>query len=259
MSVKGEVESLLFNQSVDAWTCLGPWPTRISDATVRVEKVKTGLKAAQVWDDKTKFVSVPPKAVIEKNEWDQFWNFFENTETYYTESTYRKVKENEDWRKLYHVAPRVIWFVRPEETKSGMLTPPAPFQKLVNDTIYCKACGILAPLSSITIDHQNAQKGGGDQAIEKLFKACSLSRYSSTGRKGKFWGAGGDNPGFDHLPMDVDLPSIGDFTWRGVIFYSLIVAANRIPQFKTVCLNHAVNLQPMCASCNTSKGNWAFV
>ena len=77
-----------------------------------------------------------------------------------------------------------------------MNEPPAPFAKLVEETIYCKECGILTPLSSITIDHQRAQIGGGSRAIEKLFKACSLSKYEPKGRKGNYWSTGGSNPGF---------------------------------------------------------------
>ena len=259
MSVQTAVETALFNQSgsVTAFTSLDGKRILIGDATVRIEHPKTQQLRVGVWQPQ-KWVNVSPKGFIEKKEWVQFWDFFENTDTYYTPNNYRDIKRNSAWRRLYHVAPRNIWYVTPKETKD-MNEPPAPFAKLVEETIYCKECGILTPLSSITIDHQRAQIGGGSRAIEKLFKACSLSRHEPKGRKGKYWSTGGSNPGFD-LPMDDgNLPTVGEFTWWGVIFYSLIIAAGEISNFETVCLNHAVNLQPMCASCNTSKGNWAFV
>jgi hypothetical protein len=157
------------------------------------------------------------------------------------------------WRAFYHVASRTLMYL---DTVTGLPLGVPPQQ----DTLPCFDCGLVLPLNNMDIDHQRPQ---GRQAnplepICKVFRAMGLTIAGPAGPKG--------NNVFTAWQTQVNglAPAIPTtletkFTLNdvGKIYYTLADSAGLLgdDMLQGVCLNHYINLRPLCGVCNTSNRN----
>lgn len=173
--------------------------------------------------------------------------------TSHAATTYANVKESEFWRSLYDVSPRALAFIE----AAGPATH-------VRDSAACTECGLLLPLSHLTIDHQRPQAGGELEAILKVLRAFGLTMEGPKGQKGQrvrdHLLAGGlltpiqTRPGRAASP-GVSLDARYTLTETGAVFISVCAAAGLYDELKRRCMNNFLNLAPRCSPCNSSRGN----
>lgn len=154
-------------------------------------------------------------------------------------SSYRKVKEVEIWQKVYDYKKRHLVY---DGTNKWQ------------DSVYCDGCRILLRSDCVTVDHHKPQSGGGVQAVLKIFRALGLTQAGPKGHMGKqIWKK-------SSYIRDTDLAAPGTQAKRyavnetGALFFSLVQWVGGWAELEENCLNHVLNLRPMCIHCNTSKG-----
>lgn len=166
---------------------------------------------------------------------------------------HRRVIHNAGWRAIYSVAPRALLY---------LAHGAAPCPKPPADTVACHDCGLVLPLANIDIDHQRPKVGNDYEPVCKVFRAMGLTQAGPSGPKG---GA----------VLATYAPSVGavappasarnaagaalyqkyTLTDRGQIFYSLVHWAGQSMILQERCLNHVINLRPLCGACNTPNRN----
>jgi 5-methylcytosine-specific restriction endonuclease McrA len=185
----------------------------------------------------------PSKTIAEMSP-ELLKNFWEQTDGHTLATTqYRQIKNNDHWKALQGAATRSITYCTRDDTI---------IQIMVNETLVCKGCNVVMTLEATTIDHRHPKQGGQKSAAYKALRAIGVTKDEPTGRKGTSFFA------FSDLAKDRSAPPVGDLTYRGIIMISCLVYANKINEFSQQCLNHIVNLQPMCFRCNSQKGNWGY-
>jgi hypothetical protein len=142
----------------------------------------------------------------------------------------------------------------------------------------CHNCGVLLPLQSIEVDHQNPQAGG--RFVLKIFRIIGLTTQGPIGAKGVAYvfnqrhnqGKGfkiesiypnyrelgsasylteaSRNTGFDTTPSA---------KWTTTVQRSLLLSAfafaGALNDLNRFCMNSVLNLVPLCRGCNGAKGN----
>lgn len=173
--------------------------------------------------------------------------------TSHAATTYTNVKASEFWRTLYDVTPRAIAYI-----EAG-----GPANHVV-DSGACTECGLLLPLTHLTVDHQRPQAGGELEAILKVLRAFGLTMEGPKGQKGQrvrdhlLNGAAlgpvqtrPNRPAYAGASMDARYT----LTETGAVFISVCAAAGLYDELKRRCMNNFLNLAPRCSPCNSSRGN----
>lgn len=171
----------------------------------------------------------------------------------YMTSKYRKVLDDPNWRALFQVRPRTVNYIHGT----------AAAETDDEDTMPCYRCGIVLPVSHITVDHHKPQTGGQAQAVLKNLRNMGYQLTHAPGKgavataymSGQFQAiptksAPGQPPQEDHA-----LAERYTLTDRGITFLSAIIAASSEQRVIDLCMHSAFNLKPFCAKCNIGKSN----
>lgn len=190
----------------------------------------------------------------------------------YAGSTYDNIIRQKNFRDLYQVAQRPIFYVN--GVTLGQKT---------EDSVPCQICGIVVPVTHITIDHMRPQTGGEIEAVAKVFRTLGYTVAGPTGQKsqhlqtavrGAIASPFGLGVGLQQVQMGVTLPPIPtkpgrgpktpptstvvdrySLTWEGYLFYSIVKALNCTAELEVRCMNSLINLRPLCGHCNGARGN----
>jgi hypothetical protein len=189
-------------------------------------------------------VQVPSTPVITKAN---LLTFMEYIQWCTAATTYTNILNDQRWRKFYGFALRPICYVGGQaghQFKSEMAVP-------------CGDCGLVVRENLITVDHQRPQAGNDLEPICKVFRAVGLTAAGPTGGKGiavgtelgpKIGGAFGTGGRDEKYTLNP----------AGTIYLTLINTVGGTGDLKTACLNHFVNLQPLCHACNSPGRNLAY-
>lgn len=186
-------------------------------------------------------------ATVTSAQANTFFNFVEDS---YKSSNYRDVKNNAQWRAVYNVQDNVLHsYVHP--THGSMAKP--------ESMVSCRACGIVLPLKVITVDHQAPQTGGDIGAICRIFRGLGLTLGSPRGHKNK------TAVQANAVAVGGTVAQVGSWDERyslndaGVIYYSIIKEAHQLGKLAEHCMQHMLNLRPVCGPCNSRlKNSGAF-
>ena len=191
----------------------------------------------------------------------QLQNYIDRFEALYQTTGYRdKIIKNDFWRKMYQCGPTSVKFLGPEG-----------YQEQYIDGTACIGCGIVLPLSHMTIDHQRPQSGGETAAIARLFRACDLTAGKPVGAKGKalinqFKGVGLNQGDYSKMPkssrnttpqVDAAQARSNRYTLStmGHLIYAAIVSAGELHRLKLLAMHSLANLKPLCTVCNPRRSN----
>jgi hypothetical protein len=171
---------------------------------------------------------------------------------YMTTGDYRRVLTDQNWRALFQVSQRSIRYVH------GVTAT-----KNDEDTMPCYQCGIVLPVSHITVDHAKPQSGGEDQALLKnlrnighgLTHAPGKGGVATAFRTGQFDALPTKSGDMQVLGNDEGRPERYTLTDKGITFLSAAVAASSLQRVKDMCMHSLFNLKPHCAKCNIAKSN----
>lgn len=171
---------------------------------------------------------------------------------YMTTGDYRRVLIDQNWRALFQVSQRSIRYVHG--------TTPA---KNDEDTMPCYLCGIVLPVSHITVDHVKPQVGGGDQAILKNLRNMGYGLTHAPGKGGvatayatnQFQALPTKSGGMQAMGGDDGRAERYTLTNKGITFLSAAVAASSLQRVTDMCMHSLFNLKPYCAKCNIKKSN----
>ncbi len=166
----------------------------------------------------------------------------------YLDNHHRDVLQEAQWRGLYHVGQRVLSYLGGD----GLPLHPAP----MTDTVPCADCGLVLPLRNIQIDHQRPFAGNDCEPVCKVFRAMGLTVGGPDGRKGgAVVAAYAAQVGGQQGPANATKGDKYTLSDRGAIFYTLVNWAGKSMLLEERCLNHIINLRPLCGACNTPNRN----
>jgi hypothetical protein len=175
----------------------------------------------------------------------QVSKFFEALNKRYAPTTYRNVKNSAEWKANYGVAQHNFTAISKAGTHSIVIA----------DATSCRVCGLLLPLTHLTVDHQKAQVGGELASVLRVFRGFGLTVAGPTGGKGKATATAvaislGGTVGLGGSRADRYTLNLA-----GIIYYSVFRIAKAIDDLTTVCMHHPLNLRPVCGPCNSSLQN----
>jgi hypothetical protein len=185
---------------------------------------------------------------VTREELRNFFDFVQNN----TDTNYRNVKNNQLWRKVYGVRPKVFSTYNSKTEKLE--------EKTFNETTYCQRCGIILPLRNLTIDHQKPQSGGDMEAMMRVFRAMGLTMSTGAGLKNRYLqhkvsGLVGGNTTILALGNKGSVNDRYSHNVKGITYYSILKIFNMVDEMKQMSMHHIVNLRPMCGPCNSSLRN----
>ncbi|WPB73970.1 hypothetical protein KYC5002_33655 [Archangium violaceum] len=184
-------------------------------------------------------------------------------DSYAYRSQYGNVKGNGTWKTLYNEGLRTVYYIDHSQT----------LMMRSESTIPCMTCGVVLPIRLMTVDHQRPQTGGDHEAVLKTLRMLGLSKEGPKGSKGQnlqqHLSTGvaltAVPTKLNRPPAPAPAPAPGQqvspltnrysLNWRGVVFYSLMIAANAETDLANNCMNGLMNLAPLCSSCNSRRGN----
>jgi hypothetical protein len=159
------------------------------------------------------------------------------------------------WQGFYHVGNRQV----PYFDQSGIQQfPPA------ESTVPCYDCGVLCRKRNIHIDHQRPKVGNDLEPVCKVFRAMGLTvngpRLSLPNTKGQTWsptwaavgGLASQNVGGPGRDPNYTLNDMGK------IYYTLAEWKKLEQAVIDACLNHIINLRPLCSHCNKNIRNQCY-
>jgi hypothetical protein len=172
----------------------------------------------------------------------------------YGDNQHRRVLDHPDWRAIYGVAIRPLTYLG--HGGAPMVAPAADY------TVPCHDCHLVLPLRNIAIDHQRPVSGSDSEPVCKVFRAMGLTQSGPAGPKGTsvvaaYSAAVGGVAGVAPARGAVGVARDAKYTLndRGQMFYSLVKWADDLMSLEECCLNHVINLRPLCGACNTSNRN----
>lgn len=153
-----------------------------------------------------------------------------------------QIKANPQWQAFYLVADRDVATL---DRAGGAGTAS-------KSSVPCWKCRVLLPLDCIHIDHSRPQAGGQIEAIAKVLRALGLTQGAPRGAKSVAF-AGAAGAAASSLSQRYTLSD------RGTTFFTLLnrVGEQRpevMPEVSRLCLNHYINLRPLCPGCNIRRG-----
>ena len=171
----------------------------------------------------------------------------------YTYAAHRDVLvNNAQWRAIYNVANRALFYI--DHTNAQVHKPG-------EDSVPCHDCGLVCRLdATITIDHQRPQAGNELEPVCKVFRAMGLTIDGPTGRKGTH----GTVAGWPAAVGGLASANVGTLNAKytlnniGKIYYTLIQWSNPAGNYRALvedCMNHIMNLRPLCSACNSPNRN----
>jgi hypothetical protein len=170
-----------------------------------------------------------------------FFDLFEDNN--FTFSTYRNVKNIQAWKECYGYKQSLVEYINKNGAQRTAMEWVVP----------CRVCGLVTHEKLITVDHQNPQKGGENNAILKVFRGLGLTMTPPTGVKAGVV--------LKNLAASVGgLSGTADggkyrLNPAGTLYYSIIKAAGQLKTLREKCIHSYLNLSPLCAHCNSSKNN----
>jgi hypothetical protein len=177
---------------------------------------------------------------LDSFEWRLLWEMTEAMSLATTQ--YGRIKANPHWQGLHDVARRPIYYVT-----GGTLAP-----KFVDETVSCRDCGLIMPLDAATIDHHHPKAGGDIDAARRVLRAIGLTQQAPNNIAGQLISIESefarDRLGYGACQL----------SYIGMIFYTCLHLSGKYAEFSRKCLNHFVNLDPMCFKCNSKKGAWGY-
>lgn len=239
-----EVEDYIKNKMVteqDAFGLVKFTLVQLGGLSVVYERVEQ--KGAAFRNGVSVYQNGQRKATVYQSELKQFWQMTVGMTM--APSGYRAIKDNEEWRAIYGVKAGLIYYV----DSTGK-----PYPKSVFETVACKSkeCGIVMPLKSATIDHRHPQSGGKDDAARRVFRAIGLTKQEP------FNDAGFTLYLRSCFYKKLTGDSRSDLSYAGIVIFTCLHLSGYYDEFCQKCLNHFVNLQPMCFTCNSKKGSWGY-
>ena len=156
--------------------------------------------------------------------------------------------QNAQWRTLYNVANRALQYV--DRANNAVV-------KAAEASVPCHDCDIVCRLdANITIDHQRPQAGNDLEPICKVFRAMGLTLDGPDGRKGQhfggIWPALVGGQASNNIGTRNAKYTLNDI---GAIYYTLSEWNNQYGNLASDCLNHIINLRPLCNACNSPNRN----
>jgi hypothetical protein len=187
-------------------------------------------------------------------------SFTDQIDKMYIGSEHTNVKQNKVWKKMYLCEDRMLSFM-----DSGG----HPTRKLVT-SMPCHNCGVLLPIQSIEVDHQNPQVGG--RFVLKIFRILGLTTAAATGVKGGLYVLHkGSRSGLKTEQIYPNDRAMGDAAYLttatttptakwtttavGSLLLSAFAFADAMDDLDRFCRNSVLNLVPRCRACNGAKGN----
>lgn len=159
--------------------------------------------------------------------------------------------QNAQWKTFYHLRLRALLYIN---QSGGVVAKPA------ESTVPCYDCGVVLRVANIHIDHQRPQEGNEFEPICKVFRAMGLTidgpRDAST--KGATWSVAWATSVGGLASQGGGLPSKYTLNGMGKIYYTLAQwygAPQELKDLEVACMNHIVNLRPLCSACNTRNRN----
>jgi hypothetical protein len=187
-------------------------------------------------------------ATVTSAQVSTFFNFVEES---YKSSNYRDVKNNAQWRAVYNVQ---------DDTPHPYVHRTHGLMIKTEPTVSCRACGIVLPLKVTTVDHQAPQTGGDIGAICRIFRGLGLTLGAPRGKKNKTAvqanavAVGGTVP-----QLEGSWDERYSFNDAGTIYYSIAKEADQLGKLAGHCMQHMLNLRPVCGPCNSRlKNSGAF-
>ena len=192
------------------------------------------------------WVNVPGVAAITLANVTAFVNFINNNA--FTANHRDVLTNSASWRAFYNVTPRVLTYLN----HAGGPLAPAP----MGHTVACYDCGLVLPLRNITIDHQRPQGGNQYEPVCKVFRAMGLTIDGPAGPKGTHYLAAQRVAVGGLLSANAGtLQAKYTLNDVGTIYYTLADWCGVLGTLQTACMNHIVNLRPLCNACNTPNRN----
>jgi len=237
MSVEAAVNSAIRDarKTSSVYDLDGLFPTKRSGMNIDTTSFGGKLTSITLYDDRLQIYETATQSDIAA-----FWQLTEGLCT--ARTTYRAIKSNADWQGMHAVGQRAIVY-----ELNGAAVP-----LLRPETVVCKRCSVVMTLEAATIDHRHPQSGGERQAARRVLRAVGLAQKHAKHPAGRFIEE--RSPFKDRRE---GFPG-GGLSYLGVIFFSCICFSRNYDAFAATCINHLVNLEPMCFRCNSVKGAWGY-
>lgn len=168
----------------------------------------------------------------------------------FTVGQHRNVLANQDWQAFYNRAHRQLLYIG--NNNLPMMTPAEP-------SVPCYDCGIVLREANIHIDHQRPVAGNNSEAVCKVFRALGLTVGAGTGPKAAHFHAAHSATvngvaGIAGATRDqkYTLNAVGRIYLTIADWCGLLQGNN---EFDMACINHVINLRPLCSTCNTANRN----
>jgi hypothetical protein len=190
----------------------------------------------------------------------------------YAETTYTNILRQHLFRTMYQIDYRPISCI------DGL----KPSTKL-EESFPCQNCGVLLPISLMSVDHTRPQTGGESEAVAKVMRVLDLTVVGGVGSKSTQLTAvlqsamqhqDGLSAGLNQMQFRGKVKPIPtkpgrglkishadklddrySLKWQGAFFYSLAVYFNCVIALQTRCMHSLVNLRPLCSHCNSQRSN----
>jgi hypothetical protein len=191
---------------------------------------------------------------------DRAKTFTDQIDKMYVGAQHTNVKQNKVWKALYQCDDRSVLFM----DSGGAIV-----RKYVS-TVPCHNCGVVLPVESIEVDHQNPQVGG--RYVLKILRILGLTTAAATGTKAGYYQAhGGSRKGMKQEQINPSARTMGDSSYltnatttpagkwtttaEGSLLLSAFAYAGAMDDLDRFCMNSVLNLVPLCRACNGAKGN----
>ncbi len=257
-AVNQSLTTITVNSSADGWTIEAGKEKQLTGQKIefRPGNKKVGFVNTAAWLNWTDLLNI--SMVID--------------ELSYARTTYDNIDRQSAFRKLYQLDIRSLQYINGTALNTQM-----------QDSAPCQNCGLLLPLTHLTIDHVRPQTGGEVEAVAKMLRVLNLTVAGPSGQKNQALQAAvgqalshpqGVGPGMMVVQMFTNFapvptkPGRGPKTppgssaadryslkWEGQVVYSAVKALGALPELKVRSMHSLVNLRPLCGSCNAARGN----
>jgi hypothetical protein len=189
-------------------------------------------------------------ATVTRPQMVAFVNFLENNS--YAAGHHRNVLNNAVWRVFYNYAARPLAYI--DNANVAVVKPHEA-------SLPCFDCELVLPVRNIQIDHQRPQAGNPVEPVCKVFRSLGLTLEAATGPKGLHFGGvhmasvGGVAGIAGAAPGSPGKYTLSD---RGQIYFTIADWCGLVDppsELDEACMNHVINLRPLCSNCNPANRN----
>jgi hypothetical protein len=214
---------------------------RAGTTTVTLQGRPLGAPLGTPWTD-------IPLASVTLPQMTHFVNFL--TQNSFLPGNHRGVLNNAAWQGFYHLANRALAYTN--HANAAVANPAEP-------SVACYDCGLVLPTRNIQIDHQRPVEGNNTEAVCKVFRSIGLTVGAAAGPKGAhFAGIHRANVGGvvgaagAATAAKYTLNNIGEIYLTVADWCGLLTGNHELDM---ACMNHIINLRPLCPACNTPNRN----